>query len=255
MASRELEVAREAALAAAEVIKPYFQHQVAIRIKPDASPVTEADVRAEETIHGIISKAFPGHGFYGEETGRHAMDAESIWIVDPIDGTKSFVRDSPFFSTQIALMRGGKLVLGVSLASEYRELAWAEAGGGAWLDNRRVKVSAVAQIPDAFVSLGNHKWLTQAPQWGRVGQLARECWRFRGYGDFIHYHMLACGSLDVVLESDLNILDIAALTVIVREAGGVMTDLQGREIGLETRSVLAASNATLHAAVKGMLGT
>ncbi len=255
MASRELEVAREAALAAAEVIRPYFRNRVAIRIKPDASPVTEADVRAEETIRSVISRAFPSHGFYGEETGRHAMDAESIWIVDPIDGTKSFVRDSTFFSTQIALMRQGKLVLGVSMASEYGELAWAEAGQGAWLDGKRVQVRPVAQIADAFVSLGNHKWLTHEPQWGRVGELARSCWRFRGYGDFIHYHMLACGSLDVVIESDLNILDIAALTVIVREAGGVMTDLQGREIGLETRSVLAASNAGLHAAVKGMLGT
>jgi histidinol-phosphatase len=99
--------------------------------------VTEADVRAEQVIRQILSARFPGYGFYGEETGRHAMDADNIWLVDPIDGTKSFVRDCPFFSTQIALLRAGKLVLGVSCASAYGETAWAELGGGALLDGSR----------------------------------------------------------------------------------------------------------------------
>src|SRR5439155_9089451 len=116
MPSKELAAALEAARAAEEVIRSLFGRNPAVRTKPDQSPVTEADVRAEELIRATLSRHFPSYGFYGEETGQHAMQAESIWLVDPIDGTKSFVRESPFFSTQIALMRGGRLVLGVSNA-------------------------------------------------------------------------------------------------------------------------------------------
>src|SRR5487761_79173 len=203
MPSRELQAALDAAQAAAEVIRGLYQKNLAVRTKEDQSPVTEADVRAEETIRAVLSKRFPGYGFYGEETGRHAVGAESVWLVDPIDGTKSFVRECPFFSTQIALLRGGRLVLGVSSAPA---------------------------------------------QWERLGSLIRRVSRIRGYGDFVHYHLLARGSLDVVIESDVNVLDIAALTVIVREAGGTFTDLAGKDVTLDTTTVLA-TNGRLHAAV------
>jgi len=248
MASKELTAALEAARAAAEVVRPYFQKNPAVRLKPDASPVTEADVRAEEVIRARLAREFPGYGFYGEETGRHAMGAESLWLVDPIDGTKSFVRESPFFSTQIALMRAGELVLGVSSAPLYGELAWAERGAGAFLNERRIQVSAVADLRDAFLSTGNLRSLARSARWGRLGELIGRVACNRGYGDFVHYHLLARGSLDVVIESDVNILDIAALAVLVREAGGTFTDLAGAPVGLGTGSVLA-TNGPLHAAV------
>ena len=248
MASRELHAALEAAQAAAEVIRGYYQKSLAVRIKADASPVTEADVRAEGTIRDTLNRHFPGYGFYGEETGQHAMGAENIWLVDPIDGTKSFVRETPFFSTQIALLRAGRLVLGVSSAPVYGELAWAEEGGGAWLNERAIRVSGITALADAVVSSGNLKTLTAGTQWSRFGELIRRVNRIRGYGDFVHYHLLARGALDVVIESDVNILDIAALSVIVREAGGTFTDLQGGPVGLGTTSVLA-TNGALHASV------
>src|SRR5580698_2275875 len=100
--SAELRAAIDAAQAAAPVILSYYQRQLRITTKADQSPVTEADVRAEEAIHEVLQARFPGYGFYGEETGHHNADAESVWLVDPIDGTKSFVRECPFFSTQIA---------------------------------------------------------------------------------------------------------------------------------------------------------
>jgi histidinol-phosphatase len=128
MPSQELQAAIDAAQAAADVIRSLYRRNLAVEIKSDRSPVTEADVRSEEAIRDVLAKRFPGYGFYGEETGRHAMGAESVWLVDPIDGTKSFIRDCPFFSTQIALMRGGELVLGVSSAPAYGEFAWAERG-------------------------------------------------------------------------------------------------------------------------------
>ncbi|HNR22121.1 MAG TPA: inositol monophosphatase family protein [Steroidobacteraceae bacterium] len=247
--AHELAAAQEAARAAADVINALYRRNLAITVKADRSPVTEADVRAEEAIREVLTRRFPAYGFYGEETGQSAMGAESIWLVDPIDGTKSFIRDCPFFSTQIALLRAGQLVLGVSSAPAYGELAWAALGEGAFLDGQPVRVSATGALADAIVSTGNLKSLARSPRgWAGYGQLVTQVSRIRGYGDFVHYHLLARGALDLVIESDVNILDIAALTVIVREAGGVFTDLEGGEVGLATTSVLAG-NAALHAAV------
>lgn len=252
MPSAELQAALEAAEAATQVVRELYRKNLAVTVKADRSPVTEADVRAEEAIRGVLERRFPGYGFYGEETGRHAMDAESLWLVDPIDGTKSFVRDTPFFSTQIALWRGGRIVLGVSAAPAYGELAWAERGGGAFLDGRRIGVSAVATLDRAILSTGNLKTLAAGPGWSRFGRLVGEVDRLRGYGDFVHYHLLARGALDAVLESDVNILDIAALSVIVEEAGGRFTDLDGAPLTLDTTTVLA-TNGPLHEAVLARL--
>jgi histidinol-phosphatase len=251
--SKELVAALDAAKAAAEVIRGFYQRNVRIEVKADKTPVTEADVRSEEAIRELLTKRFPSYGFYGEETGKSDMNAESVWLVDPIDGTKSFVRECPFFSTQIALMRGGRMVLGVSCAPAYDELAWAERGTGAFLNGKRIRVSKVASLDAAIVSSGNLKTLAASPAWPRFGGLLGRISRIRGYGDFVHYHLLARGALDVVVESDVNILDIAALTVIVEEAGGTFTNLAGAPVGLETTSVLA-SNGALHATVLEAIG-
>ena len=157
--SNELKAALDAVRAAAEVIRGFYQRNVKIEVKEDKTPVTEADVRSEEAIRELLTKRFPTYGFYGEETGKSGMDAESVWLVDPIDGTKSFVRECPFFSTQIALMRGGRFVLGVSSAPVYNELAWAEKGRGAYLNGKQIHVSQVDSLEGAIVSTGNLKTL------------------------------------------------------------------------------------------------
>jgi len=253
--SPELNAALDAARAAHEVIRPLYQRNLAVSLKADRSPVTEADVRAEEAIRAVLLKRFPDHGFIGEETGHERVQSESVWLVDPIDGTKSFVRDCPFFSTQIALMRAGRLILGVSGAQTYGELAWAQVGEGAYLNGERVRVSAIGQLESSILSVGNLKTLAASPTgWPRLGALIGRVNRLRGYGDFLHYHLLARGALEVVLESDLNILDIAALTVIVREAGGVVTDLAGAAIDMKTTSLLAGNPAMHAAALEALRG-
>jgi histidinol-phosphatase len=247
--SPELAAALEAARAAADVIRRLYQRNIAVTLKADRSPVTEADVQSEEAIRAVLQARFPDYGFYGEEGGASRLDAASVWLVDPIDGTKSFVRDCPFFSTQIALWRNGRLELGVSSAPAYGELAWAERGRGAWLDGRRIGVSIVQRVEDAIVSSGNLKTLARDQSaWTRYGALVARANRIRGYGDFVHYHLLARGALDVVIESDVNILDIAALAVIVEEAGGRFSDLAGQPVTLQTTSVLA-TNGLLHESV------
>ncbi|MDN5862748.1 MAG: inositol-phosphate phosphatase, partial [Salinisphaera sp.] len=176
-------------------------------------------------------------------------------LIDPIDGTKSFVRGYPFFSTQIALMHAGELVVGVSNAPLFGggELAAAVKGQGATLNGETLRVSQVAELSQATLSLGNLATLAGSPRWQGLAGLLRAVHRHRGYGDFYHYHLLASGRIDLVIESDVNILDIAALTVILREAGGQITDLDGQPIGLHTTSVFA-SNGLVGAAARGHLG-
>ena len=244
-----LKTAIEAAEAAQKVIKKYYAGEFEIEIKPDETPVTIADIETEKTIKKIILDAFPDHGFFGEETGKVNEDAEYNWLIDPIDGTKSFVRRYPFFSTQIALMRKGELILGVSNSPEFNELAYAEKGQGAWLNGKKISTSDINTIKGSTLSMGNISSIAQKPQWNNLGELVSSVNRVRGYGDFYHYHLLASGKIDIVLESDVNILDIAALAVIVREAGGTFTDLEGKELSLDTTSVLATATTETHSMV------
>jgi histidinol-phosphatase len=250
--SRYLQVALEAARSAAEVIRHYYREGVEVSLKHDATPVTRADVEAEEVIRRAITSAFPDHGFHGEETGRRAEDAEYQWLVDPIDGTRSFVRGYPFFSTQIALLHQGQVVVGVSSAPAFDEMAWAERGLGAWLDGHRCRVSSIAHLEEATVSSGNLRTLASGPRWTGWGEVVRRVARIRGYGDFYHYHLLATGRIDAVIESDVNVLDVAALSLIVEEAGGRFTDLDGATLDTDIGSVLA-SNGRLHAAIAELL--
>lgn len=244
-ASDYLKVALAAADKAAAISRSYFKGNFTVTTKADLTPVTQADVECEQAIREIILSAFPEHGFYGEETGQTQADADFLWLVDPIDGTKGFVRQYPFFSTQIALMHNGELILGVSSGTMMDELAWAEKGQGAWMNGKRLAVSDIYDPDRAAVSTGNLKSLALSDGWSALGEVVRSADRIRGYGDFYHYHLLAAGKIEAVIESDVNILDIAALSVIVTEAGGVFTNLNGGKPDLDIRSVLAA-NPSLH---------
>jgi len=249
-----LSVALEAARAGEEVIRHYYDANVKVTMKEDYTPVTVADVETEQKIREVILGAFPDHGFYGEETGHSNPDAEYTWLIDPIDGTKAFVRQYPFFSTQIALMHRGELIVGVSNGLMFGELAWASKGEGAFLNGAPIRVSDRREMRDAALSTGNVASLAaDAVGWSGLGRLCRQVNRTRGYGDFYHYHLLASGKIEIIVESDVNILDIAALSVIVTEAGGVFTDLEGAPLDLGTRSVLACSNPDFHRQVHDLI--
>lgn len=234
-----------------------------VSYKADASPVTEVDVAAERAIRDVLGRAFPEAAFHGEETGtsagadapgRDGPPGRSLrWLVDPIDGTKSFVRGMPFWSVQIAFEVDGELVVGVSSAPDFGERLVAVRGRGATLERageaRGTRTSDVTSLDEVFLSSGNLGSLARDPvRWARYGALVARARRTRGYGDFCHYHQLCLGETDLVVESDLNILDVAALSVAVREAGGTLTDLEGAPIGDATTSMLAAATPGLHAA-------
>jgi histidinol-phosphatase len=250
--SPELQAALDAAEKAAEIVRELYQRNIEVRIKADKSPVTEADLRCEHAIREVLEARFPSYGFFGEETASRGLDSENLWLVDPIDGTKAFVREYPMFSTQIALMRRGEIVVGVSNAPVYGELAFAERGCGAYLNGEALAVSQISDLESAALSAGNLKTLASGNRWNRYGALVARVNRIRGYGDFLHYHLLAAGKIDAVIESDVSILDIAACVAIVSEAGGHLTDLDGAPITLQSKSIVA-TNGHLHALVLASL--
>lgn len=243
---RLLSAAERAAERAKQIAKRWFEAGVEVEIKADSTPVTQADRECEEAIRAILKRAAPEIPIYGEEFGREISDSDDLWLVDPIDGTKAFVRGYPFFSTQIALMRRGEVVLGVSALPMGGGDARARRERAAFVAGMPARVSSHTSIDGAHLSTGNLKSLATSSAWARLGAVIPRLGRIRGYGDFLHYHMLALGQLDAVIESDVNILDIAALSVIVEQAGGVFSDLHGQPITLETSSVLAAATPQLH---------
>jgi len=244
--------AEQAALAAERVIAAYSENgDWQVRYKSDDSPVTEVDIAAENAIKSVLQAALPEAAFFGEETGKthNSESAPVLWLVDPIDGTKSFIRQMPFYSTQIALAVDQQLSVGISNAPAYGEKLVAIAGDKAFLNGQPVATRhTVTSLDDAYLSAGNLTSLaSDDAAWLRYGALVKRVKRVRGYGDFCHYHQLCCGQTDIIVESDVNILDIAALCVAVRCAGGIITDLSGAAVTQATTSVLAAATPQLHA--------
>ncbi len=243
-----IRTAQQAAKAAAEAIDRHQPGITKVEYKDDDSPVTKADREAEQVLRQQLQTAFPEHAIWGEEYGHDQSDnSDCLWLLDPIDGTKSWLSGLPFWSIQIALQQHDRIVAGVSHAPALQELAWAAQGHGAWLNDVTIATSTVTEIADCRLSAGNLGSLAgDSGCWAAYGKLLAQCNRIRGYGDYYHYHRLAAGQLDAVIESDVNILDIAALSLLVQEAGGVFTDLSGNAVTLTTTSVLAAANTELH---------
>ncbi len=248
MPSQFLKVALEAAKNAEEVITAYYTDDMEVELKEDETPVTLADRGAEKVIRETIKQAFPDHGFLGEEYGTEEGDSPYVWIIDPIDATKNYIRKIPIFGTQIALMKGDDLILGVSNAPLLNELLYAESGSGAFLNGKPIAVSSVTQPEAAMICHGGLRWFTEKGIFPGVYNLINKVARSRGFGDFYMYHLVASARADVVVEAAISVWDIAAITVIVREAGGTVTDIQGRPITKGTDS-LVATNGVLHDAV------
>ena len=248
MPSQFLTVALEAAKNAEEIITSYYTGDIKVELKADETPVTPADRGAERAIRETIKQAFPDHGFLGEEYGTEEGTSPYMWIIDPIDATKNYIRKIPIFGTQIALMKGEELILGVSNAPLLNELLYAEAGDGAFLNDEPIQVSNVTQPEAAMVCHGGLKWFTEKGTFPGIYNLINDAARTRGFGDFYMYHLVASARTDAVIEAAISIWDIAAITVIVREAGGKVTDIQGQPVTKETAS-LVATNGILHSTV------
>jgi histidinol-phosphatase len=200
-----------------------------VETKPDLTPVSEADRTTEEALRAALAEARPDDAVVGEEFGASASGAASRrWILDPIDGTKSFVRGIPIWATLVALEVDGELAVGVASAPALGRRWWAARGEGAFADGRPVHVSAVDRLEDAMVCIGGLKQWEEAGRLEGMLAIMRRAARTRGYGDFWMHVLVAEGSVDVSAETDVDLWDLAAPSLIVEEAGGRFTDLSGR---------------------------
>ena len=223
---RALAAAIEAARAAGEVAMKYYRTGFDVTLKPDATPVTQADRGAEQAIREVLGRAFPEHGFLGEEFGA-VGDQQRRWIIDPIDGTKNFVRHVPIWATLLAIEEAGEIVVGVIHNPVTGDLLSARRGGGVRLNGEPVRVSTIAGLREATLLHAGLKLLKDAGYWDGFVRLVDATDRQRGFGDYLGYAMVAEGKAEIYLETDLKPWDLAPCKVIVEEAGGRFTDFAG----------------------------
>ena len=223
--------------------------------KPDLTPVTDADTAVEESVRRTLSRARPRDAVHGEEMADTGWGPRR-WVVDPIDGTKNFVRGVPVWATLIALMINDEVAVGVVSAPALGRRWWASLGGGTYAGRSLMHpvechVSQVAKIEDASLSYAEIGEWVDAGQGQEFVDLMRSCWRTRAYGDFWSYVLLAEGGVDIACEPELELYDMAACSIVVTEAGGSFTDLDGRPGPLGAGAY--ATNGLLHEAVLAQL--
>ena len=220
-----------------------------IDTKPDLTPVTDADRAVETELRELLGRNRPGDSVLGEEFGGTTNFRGRQWIIDPIDGTKNFVRGVPVWASLVALLDDGVPTVGVVSAPALRRRWWAARGHGAFVGvddalPRRVSVSAVAQLDSASLSFSSLSGWAQLGLRERFIELTDAVWRVRGYGDFLSYCLVAEGAVDIAAEPEVSVWDLAAIDILVREAGGTFTGLDGAA-GPHRGSALA-TNGLLH---------
>jgi histidinol-phosphatase len=228
---------------------------LSVQAKPDLTPVTDADLATEDSLRNVLSRARPRDAMLGEEYGKTGSSSR-CWVVDPIDGTKNFVRGVPVWATLIGLMADGEVTVGVVSAPALGRRWWGGQGGGAWTGRSLTKatacrVSEVSRLEDASLSYSDLETWDARGRLDGFLSLAKSVWRTRAYGDFWSHVLVAEGAVDISAESEVLLWDLAALQIIVTEAGGVFTDLAGNET--PDGGSVVCTNGILHDEVLDML--
>jgi histidinol phosphatase-like enzyme (inositol monophosphatase family) len=254
MSHRELlDVAIEAAIEAGKITLEYFQTtSFEVEMKENSSPVTIADRRAEERIRGMITRAFPGHGIVGEEFGTTEGSEPITWIVDPLDGTKTFVCGVPFYGVLIGIEIAGEIEAGVAHFPALGETYYASKGDGSFWNGRRIRVSTTAAMSDAVLLATDSKRFDRDPEKSEGHRrLVAATKMYRTWGDCYGHMLVASGRAEIMLDPAMRPWDAAPLKVIVEEAGGHFTDWSGTPT-IYGKSAIS-TNAALHAATMEML--
>jgi histidinol-phosphatase len=247
------DLALDLAGAADAIATRFFGGPVAATRKPDGTPVTAADREIEAALRRRIKAALPDAVILGEEEGGRIADDGICFVIDPIDGTKNFMRGVPVFATLIGVLVDGVVVAGVVSAPAMGERWDAARGHGARRNGERVGVSAIDQPGDAHVLHGGlDRFSLSARRWERLADIAEEAWRTRGFGEFWMHLLVAGGMAEVAFEDDLSLWDMAALEIIVSEAGGRMTAWDGGPVLMSSGSALS-TNGALHDAYMSRL--
>jgi inositol-phosphate phosphatase / L-galactose 1-phosphate phosphatase / histidinol-phosphatase len=246
-------LAERLADAARPIARRYFRTAVAVDDKTDASPVTIADREAETAMRALLTEHVPQHGVFGEEHGAVRTDAEYVWVLDPIDGTKAFITGLPIFGTLIALLHRGRPVLGIIDQPILQERWLGVAGQRSTFNGKPIQVRACASLPDAYMYSTAPIMFPGALE-QRHAALTQRVKLFRWGGDCYAYGLLASGHVDLVVENSLKLYDFAALVPVVKGAGGLITDWAGKELDVNSDgSVLAAGDPAIHRAASAVL--
>jgi len=245
------DLAVESARKAGDLARSYYETTFAVEHKADKSPVTIADREAETLIRTMVAAAFPNDGFLGEEYGKEPGTSGFRWVIDPIDGTKSFVRHIPLWATLIGLEYQGEQVGGVAYIPVFGMTYRALRGDGAFVNERKIRVSNVASLADSLICYSSINWFTRAGREKTFIELAGRTARQRGYGDFYGFVLVAEGAAELMVEHGVNPWDIAATKAIIEEAGGAFTDWDG--VATIERPDVLASNGRVHAETLGIL--
>ncbi len=251
-----LDVALAACDAADVIARQHFRRDLEIETKPDRTFVTQADRTIERLIRERLLDAYPDHGLVGEEYGTEAGDASVRWYIDPIDGTHNYIRGVPLFGTLLAVERDGEIQAAVLSAPALDERWWAWRAGGSWARNhgespRRIHVSRVTELGDAQQLYGSGRDIEASGRAPGFRDLLQDVWRERGFGDFWGYALVAEGAAEAMVEVGLSAWDAAAPLLLVEEAGGRATDLEGRR-AVDSGTFLT-SNGHLHEVVRQRL--
>jgi histidinol-phosphatase len=241
----------EAAKAAGEVALHYFRTNLKVETKADRTPVTQADRECEAKITEILSQHFPTYGFLGEEMGERAGQVNTRWIIDPIDGTKNFIRGIPFFATLIALEENGEITAGLMSAPAINDLLYARKGQGAFANGQQVHVSDVAELSQSMLIHGGLKDLKARPCWGPFLRLIDATARQRGFGDALGHSVVIRGHAEVTLEPEIKPWDVAATKILITESGGRFSDFSGSPSIYTGNAII--SNGRVHEAVVNIL--
>jgi|SRR5262245_2222521 len=245
------DLAVNAARKAGDLARDYYETTFEVEHKADNSPVTIADKNAEKLIREAVSAAFPNDGFLGEEFGDQPGTSGFRWIIDPVDGTKSFVRHVPIWATLVGLEYKGEQIGGVVYLPVFGMTYRALRGDGAYLNERRIRVSDVPSLSGSLLCYSSIGWFTRAGRESAFLELYRKAQRQRGFGDFYGFVLVAEGAAEVMVEHGVNPWDIAATKAIVEEAGGMFTDWNGTPT-IHTPDVLA-TNGKIHTEVMTIL--
>jgi|SRR5476649_377597 histidinol-phosphatase len=224
---RELEFARRIATLAGENAMYIRARGISVETKPDASPVTIADRENERLIREAIEREFPGDGILGEEGSSKEGSSGRRWIIDPIDGTRDYVRGNRFWCVLIALEEANQPFLGVAHFPMLDETYWATRGSGSYLNNERLRVSAIASIGECSFSPNGLHLIAARPHLPRVMELMQRSWAVRSYGGALDACLVAAGKAEIWFEPKVEVWDLAALKPIIEEAGGVFFALDG----------------------------
>ncbi len=222
-----------------KIIKQYFRTDVTIDSKSDLSPVTIADKKSEEVMREEIQKQFPDHGIIGEEFGNYNANAEYVWVLDPIDGTKSFISGALTFGTLIALLKNGKPILGVINQPIINELLIGD-NIEARLNGVKVNVRNCDNVSKAVLLTTDHFNIGKYQNQQKFDELAKKVKTYRNWGDCYGYYLLATGYADIMIDPIMSVWDSMALIPIIKGAGGVITDYQGND-PVKGNSIVAAS--------------